>query len=85
MAPSLLNTTQPLQKSTDPAGLSTKCAVKNTNPSSNASAVYSNLQELNASRIDFNFNPSPSTVPELNSPEVWSQKVYENHSNLPSK
>lgn len=85
MAPSALNTSQPLQKSTDPAGLSTKCAVTKTNPSPKGSSVYSNLQELNASRIDFNFNPSPKTVPELNSPEVWSQKAYENRTNLPSK
>lgn len=76
MAPSALNPSHPLQKIPDPVGLNINCAVAKTNPSLKGSYISSNLQELNASRIDFNLNPSPKTVPEPNSPEVWSQKTY---------
>lgn len=76
MAPSALNPSQPLQNISDPVGLNIKCAVAKTNPSPKGSYICSNLQELNASRIDFNLNPSPKIVPEPNSPEVWSQKTY---------
>lgn len=77
MAPSALNPSQPLQKIPDPVGLNITCAVAKTNPSPKDSYICSNLQELNASIVDFNLNPSPKTVPEPNSPEVWSQKTYE--------
>lgn len=85
MAPSALNISQSPLKSPDPAGLNTKCAVTKTNPSPKGNFVCSNLQELNASKIDFNLNSSPKAVPELNSPEVWTQNAYENCTNVPSK
>lgn len=77
MSPSALTPCQPLQNIPDPVGLNIKLAVAKTDPSPKGSYICSNLQELNASRIDFNLNPSPKTVPEPNSPEVWSQKTYE--------
>lgn len=79
MAPSALNLSQPLQKIPEPVDLNIKCAVAETklSPILKGGYISSNLQELNASRIDFNLNPSPKAVPEPNSPEVWSQKTYE--------
>lgn len=79
MAPSALNSSQPLEKIPEPVGLNIKCDVPKTNPSTTLKGICisSDLQELNASSIDFNYNLSPKTVPEPNSPEVWSQKTYE--------
>lgn len=76
MAPSAINPSQPLEKIPGPVGLNIKCAVAKTNPPPKGNYICSNLQELNASRIDFSLNPSPKTVPEPNSPEVWSQETY---------
>lgn len=79
MAPSVLIPSQPLQKIPEPVGSNIKCAVPKTNPSPilKGSYISSDLQELNASSIDFSYTLSPKTVPEPNSPEVWSQKTYE--------
>lgn len=80
MAPSAFIPSQPLQTTPEPVGLSIKRALAKTTPSptlKSSSYISSNLQELDASKIDFNLNPNPKTVPEPNSPEVWAQKTYE--------
>lgn len=79
MAPSALIPSQPLQTTPEPVSLSIKRAIAKTTPSPTlkSSFLSSNFQELNASKIDFNLNPNPKSVPEPNSPEVWAQKSYE--------
>lgn len=77
MAPSALIPSQPLQTTPEPVSIKRAIAKTTPSPTLKSSYISSNIQELNASKIDFNLNPNPKSVPEPNSPEVWAQKTYE--------
>ncbi|MCJ1379073.1 hypothetical protein MMC17_002173 [Xylographa soralifera] len=63
------------------ANAAMKHTIEKTAPSlkSMTNGTYSSLAELDAGKLTFTPNLNPKSVPELDSPEVWSQSVCSDH------
>ena len=61
------------------ANAAMKHTIERTAPSlkSIANGTYPALAELDAGKLTFTRNLNPKVVPEPDSPEVWSQSVYD--------
>ena len=72
MSPSAM----PIETISELTNAGIKHTIAKTAPSTAINGFSSSLAELDASKLIITRNTNPKTVPEPNSPEVWSQSVY---------